>query len=75
MAERESSIRAVERAITLLRALNQMPVSTLDGLHQLTSLPNPTLLRLLRTFEGFHPSSSETLIRHSSPRRLRPRRH
>ena len=26
MAERDSSIRAVERAIALLRALNQMPV-------------------------------------------------
>jgi IclR family mhp operon transcriptional activator len=51
MAERDSSIRAVERAITLLRALNQMPVSTLDGLHQATVLPKPTLVRLLRTFE------------------------
>jgi IclR family mhp operon transcriptional activator len=51
MGERESSIRAVERAITLLRAMNQLPVSTLDGLHQLTSLPKPTLIRLLRTFE------------------------
>ncbi|WP_233272914.1 DNA-binding transcriptional regulator [Paraburkholderia acidisoli] len=51
MPERDSSIRAVERAITLLRALNQMPVSTLDGLHQLTLLPKPTLIRLLRTFE------------------------
>jgi IclR family mhp operon transcriptional activator len=51
MAERESSIRAVERAITLLRALNRMPVSTLDSLHQATSLPKPTLIRLLRTFE------------------------
>lgn len=51
MAERDSSIRAVERAITLLRALNQMPISTLDGLHQATVLPKPTLVRLLRTFE------------------------
>jgi IclR family mhp operon transcriptional activator len=51
MGERESSIRAVERAITLLRAMNQLPVSTLDGLHQRTSLPKPTLIRLLRTFE------------------------
>lgn len=51
MAERDSSIRAVERAIVLLRALNQMPISTLDGLHQSTSLPKPTLVRLLRTFE------------------------
>ncbi|RKP56783.1 DNA-binding transcriptional regulator [Pararobbsia silviterrae] len=51
MPDRDSSIRAVERAIVLLRALNQLPVSTLDGLHQLTSLPKPTLVRLLRTFE------------------------
>ncbi|MGN4151196.1 DNA-binding transcriptional regulator [Burkholderia gladioli] len=51
MAQRDSSIRAVERAIALLRALNQMPVSTLDGLHQSTTLPKPTLVRLLRTFE------------------------
>ncbi|WP_186149574.1 DNA-binding transcriptional regulator [Burkholderia gladioli] len=51
MAERDSSIRAVERAIALLRALNQMPVSTLDCLHQSTTLPKPTLVRLLRTFE------------------------
>ncbi|MFT4066029.1 DNA-binding transcriptional regulator [Paraburkholderia sp.] len=51
MAERDASIRSVERAIILLRALNQVPVSTLDALHQLTSLPKPTLVRLLRTFE------------------------
>ena len=62
MGERESSIRAVERAITLLRALNQMPISTLDGLHQLTALPKPTLIRLLRTF-----ADQELVARGSRP--------
>ena len=62
MGERESSIRAVERAITLLRALNQMPIFTLDGLHQLTALPKPTLIRLLRTF-----ADQELVARGSRP--------
>lgn len=51
MTERGSSIRAVDRAISLLRALNQAPISTLDTLHRSTAIPKPTLVRLLRTFE------------------------
>jgi IclR family mhp operon transcriptional activator len=51
MKPRDSAIRSVERAITVLRALNQAPVSTLDALYQLTHFPKPTLIRLLHTFE------------------------
>ncbi|WJF90046.1 DNA-binding transcriptional regulator [Paraburkholderia bonniea] len=49
--ERDPSIRSVERAIIVLRALNQAPVSTLDALYRLTAVPKPTLIRLLHTFE------------------------
>ncbi len=42
-------VRAVERAIALLQCLNQQPISTLDLLHRQTSLPKPSLVRLLQT--------------------------
>lgn len=47
-----SRVRSVERAIDLLRALNQQPVSTLDGLHKQTGLPKSSIVRLLRTLEA-----------------------
>ena len=46
------SIRAVERAIDLIQALNARPVSTLHELHRDTGLPKPSIVRLLRTLEG-----------------------
>jgi IclR family mhp operon transcriptional activator len=48
----KDSIRAVERAIELLQALNRRPISTLHELHQDTGLPKPSLIRLLHTFEA-----------------------
>jgi len=45
-------IRAVERAIDVLLALNRYPVSTLDLLHRQTGIPKPTLVRLLETLQG-----------------------
>lgn len=45
-------IRAVERAVDVLAALNRAPVSTLDVLHRQTGIPKPTLVRLLETLQG-----------------------
>lgn len=45
-------IRAVERAIDVLAALNRAPVCTLDTLHRNTGIPKPTLIRLLETLQG-----------------------
>src|SRR6218665_2150223 len=45
-------IRAVERAIDVLGALNRCPVCTLDMLHRKTGIPKPTLIRLLETLQG-----------------------
>jgi IclR family mhp operon transcriptional activator len=50
-ASQKDSIRAVERAIDLLQALNRRPISTLHELHQDTGLPKPSLVRLLHTLE------------------------
>jgi IclR family mhp operon transcriptional activator len=49
---KSDSIRAVERAIDLLQALNRRPLSTLHDLHCDTGLPKPSIVRLLRTFEA-----------------------
>ena len=43
------TVRAVERALTILQAINRQPVSSVDYLHKTTRLPKPTLVRLLRT--------------------------
>jgi IclR family transcriptional regulator, mhp operon transcriptional activator len=45
-------VRAVVWAIQLLQALNRQPVSTIDVLHEQTSIPKPTIVRMLQTFEG-----------------------
>jgi IclR family mhp operon transcriptional activator len=45
------AIRAVVRAVDLLRALNQRPVSTLDFLHLQTRLPKPSIVRMMQTLE------------------------
>ncbi len=51
-SDTSSSIRAVERAIDLLQALNRRQHSTLHDLYCDTGLPKPSILRLLRTLEG-----------------------
>lgn len=51
-ATERGNIRAVERAIDLLQALNQQPVSSIHSLHRSTGLPKSTLSRLLRTLEA-----------------------
>jgi IclR family mhp operon transcriptional activator len=45
-------VSVVVRALGLLRAMNQQPVSTIDNLHRLTKLPKPTIVRLLQTLEA-----------------------
>lgn len=45
-------VRAVERAIDILQALNRRPLSTLHDLHCETGLPKSSIVRLLRTLEG-----------------------
>jgi len=49
--DKNGNIRAVERAIDLLRALNLRPASTLGDLHHETGLPKSSIVRLLRTLE------------------------
>jgi IclR family mhp operon transcriptional activator len=51
-SSRNDSIRAVERAIDVLQALNRRPLSTLHDLHRETGLPKPSIVRLLRTLEA-----------------------
>jgi IclR family mhp operon transcriptional activator len=48
-AQGGQTVRAVERALAVLQALNRQPVSSVDYLHKTTKLPKPTLVRLLRT--------------------------
>lgn len=51
-AQKKEGIRAVERAIEVLQALNRRPLSTLQDLHSDTGLPKPSIVRLLRTLEA-----------------------
>ncbi|HMX11790.1 MAG TPA: helix-turn-helix domain-containing protein, partial [Burkholderiaceae bacterium] len=48
-------MRAVVRALRLLRLMNERPVWTLQALHQASGLPKATLSRLLATLrqEGY----------------------
>lgn len=48
----ETGIRAVARAIAVLRALQDGGPATLADLHRRTALPKPSLLRLLATLEA-----------------------
>jgi IclR family mhp operon transcriptional activator len=43
------TVRAVERALSILQAMNRQPVSSVNYLHKTTKLPKATLVRLLRT--------------------------
>lgn len=45
------TIRAIERAMTVLQELNLQPINTIAQLHARTKLPKPTLVRILRTLE------------------------
>jgi IclR family mhp operon transcriptional activator len=51
-SETNGGVRAVARAIDLLRALNHRQHSTLHDLHRDTGLPKPSILRLLRTLQA-----------------------
>ena len=52
-------VNVVVRALQILRALNQQPVSTLDVLHKQTAIPKPTIVRLLQTLQA------EGMVRHA----------
>ena len=43
------TIRSLERGLTVLRALQEQPISSLHEINQLTGIPKPTLLRILHT--------------------------
>jgi IclR family mhp operon transcriptional activator len=45
-------INVVLRALQILRALNQQPVSSVDAIHKHTAIPKPTIVRLLQTLEA-----------------------
>lgn len=45
----ELSIRAAERTLAILQAMNRRPVSTVNYLHMETGLPKPTVVRFLTT--------------------------
>jgi IclR family mhp operon transcriptional activator len=45
------TIRSLERGLQVLRAMQEQPISSLHGINQRTRIPNPTLLRILRTLE------------------------
>lgn len=45
----QTAIQPIARALLVLRALNQRPITTLENLHQTTNLPKPTIIRLLDT--------------------------
>jgi len=44
-------VRAVERAMQILQELNLQPYTSIARLHARTSLPKPTLVRILKTLE------------------------
>jgi IclR family mhp operon transcriptional activator len=52
-------VNSVVRALDLLEALNQRPISTVDELYGQTGIPKPSIIRLLQTLEG------RGLVRHA----------
>ncbi|EMS7098580.1 helix-turn-helix domain-containing protein [Yersinia enterocolitica] len=52
MKSEGKTIRCVERAIDILRALNTRPISSLDFLFKETQIPKASLIRFLKTFES-----------------------
>jgi IclR family mhp operon transcriptional activator len=59
-------IRAAERTLAILQAMNRRPVSTVDYLHKETGLPKPTLVRFLSTLS--HAGFVISVRRHSGYR-------
>ena len=45
------TIRALERGLQVLRALQASPISSLHDIHLATKIPKPTLLRILHTLD------------------------
>ncbi len=43
------TVRSIERMLAVLQALNRQPVSSVGYLRDVTGLPKPTLVRILRT--------------------------
>lgn len=56
-------IRAAERTLAILQAMNRRPVSSVDYLHKETGLPKPTLVRFLATLA--HAGFVSSVRRHS----------
>jgi IclR family mhp operon transcriptional activator len=50
-AAKSPTIRALERGLQVFKALQKVPISTLNELHETTGLPKPSLLRILATLE------------------------
>ncbi|WP_196258137.1 helix-turn-helix domain-containing protein [Pelagibacterium limicola] len=50
--EESSGIRAASRILAVLQAMNREPYSTIQSLHEVTGLPKPTLVRMLKTLEA-----------------------
>jgi IclR family mhp operon transcriptional activator len=48
-AESPTAVRSVARTLDILQELNRRAVSSIDQLHRATSLPKPTIVRLLKT--------------------------
>jgi IclR family transcriptional regulator, mhp operon transcriptional activator len=48
---RSDTIRGLERGLAVLQALHTKPACSLQDLNQLTRIPKPSLLRVLRTLE------------------------
>ena len=51
LMSKSPTIRALERGLKVLRAVQEVPTSTLHDLHRATGLPKPSLLRILSTLE------------------------
>jgi IclR family transcriptional regulator, mhp operon transcriptional activator len=77
MAKQET-LRGLERGLHVLEALEAQPISSLHDLHLATSIPKPSLLRVLQTLERFHLVSrrlGDGRYRTSTNLTRRPRRH
>ena len=62
MTTKNEPIRAVQRALALLRTMNEQEVWSLHALQQRTGLPKSTLHRLLHTLEAEHYVHSGTAM-------------
>lgn len=46
-----STVRGLERGLRVLKVVRAKPTATLQDIHEITGLPKPSLLRILRTLE------------------------